>query len=350
MADRGTIAEHFEAQAQACERLGSPFTAGLCRAVIAALDESTETGRRVLGWDGDPNADALALRLCGGLHALVLNQRDPVLSAAFPPRAANAFILRALLPATFRNHDRALSRALDSPPQTNEVGRSAMLLPGLLLLSREWNLPLALHEIGSSAGLNLCLDRFHYQYGEQAWGDPQSAVQLAPELLAEPVPLEGDLRIVSRQGSDRAPVSLFVPEQVTRLRSFVWPDQTARLERLDAAVGIAQEERVRVRRAEATDAVRRMLSERKSGEGTVLMHSVVWQYLPEETRQAIVELMVEAGEGASADRPLAWLRMEPASAPAGTEPFAALTLTTWPGAKTRHLADCDFHGRWIAWK
>ncbi|MBE7184401.1 MAG: DUF2332 family protein [Methylobacterium mesophilicum] len=350
MAERGGIIGHFEAQARACERLGSPFTAGLCRALAGIIDETTETGRRVLHWDGDPDADALSLRLCGGLHALVLGRRDPVLGAAFPPRAANPFILRALLPATLRNHDRALSRVLDSPPQTNEVARSAMLLPGLLLLARQWSLPLALHEIGASAGLNLGLDRFFYRYGESRWGDPQSPVSLAPELRGAPVPLEGTLRIASRQGSDRAPVSLFVPEQVMRLRSFVWPDQTARLERLDAAVGLAQEARVRVRRADATEAVRRMLAERKEGEGSVLMHSVVWQYLPENTRQAIVDLMVDGGERASAAMPLAWLRMEPARAPAGIEPHAALTLTTWPGAQTRHLADCDFHGRWIAWK
>lgn len=65
--DEAKIRVHFEHQAEACERLSSPFTARICRALAANLDRNTETGRRVLDWRGIPGADALALRLCGGL-------------------------------------------------------------------------------------------------------------------------------------------------------------------------------------------------------------------------------------------------------------------------------------------
>lgn len=340
------VRAHFRAQAEACERLGSPFTAGLCRALAHVLDTSTQTGRKALGWSGDPQSDALALRLCGGLHALVLSRADLVLAAAFPPRSASQHLLAGILPATFRKHDARLASSLDHPPQTNEVARSAMLLPGLLTLAREWRLPLALHEVAASAGLNLLLDRFQYRFGNACWGEAEAKVALAPELRGVPVPLGGELRIAARRASDLAPVSVLVPEGAQRLRSFVWADQTERLARLDAAVSLARAENLRVRRMDAAEAVARMIAERRTGEGAVLMHSVAWQYMSADTRRAMVGALAQAGESATPERPLAWLRMEPR----GNEPHAALGLTVWPGGATRHLADCDFHGRWIAWK
>ena len=341
------IRENFLAQARACAELGSPFTSGLCIALVAALDRRSETGRKVLDWPGDPQADALALRLCGALHGLVLDGADRVLAAAFPPRSASPMILGALLPAVFRQHDERLKLALDHPPQTNEVARAAMLLPGFLLLARETGLPLDLHEIGASAGLNGLFDRFGYRFGEDFWGDAEGTVQLAPEMRGNAVPLEGELRFAGRSASDKLPVHLARPAERLRLRSFVWPDQASRLKRLDAAITLATAVRLKVPdRADAAEAVRNWLGARRERTAAVLFHSIVWQYLPQETKHAVVSAMAAAGGQASAESPLAWLRMEP---PSPKNPFAALSLTVWPGGATRHLADCDTHGRWIAW-
>lgn len=339
---------HFAAQGDACAALGSPFTAGLCRALARVLDRSTEVGRLCLGWPGDARADALALRLCGALHALVLDGADKVLASTFPPRAAPEFMLAALLPAALRDHDARLADALSHPPQTNEAARAAMLLPGFLLLAREFGMPLGLHEIGASAGLNGLFPRFGYRYGEAAWGDAESPVRLAPEIRGENIPLEGGLRIAGSDASDAAPLHLARPTEALRLRAFVWADQTARLARLDAAIGIARAARLRApAEADAVEAVSGWLGRRNRGEAAVLFHSIVWQYLPLQAKHALVAAMAAAGAKATAEAPLAWLRMEPQGA---AEEFAALSVTVWPGGATRHLADCDFHGRWIAWR
>jgi hypothetical protein len=78
----------------------------------------------------------------------------------------------------------------------------------------------------------------------------------------------------------------------------------------------------------------------------VLFHSVVWQYLPEHTRRAVETAMQLAGDVATPDAPLAWLRMETLKS---TDPYPVLQLTLWPGGQTRTLALADFHGRWIEW-
>jgi len=68
--------------------------------------------------------------------------------------------------------------------------------------------------------------------------------------------------------------------------------------------------------------------------------------MPASVRAEIDSLMAAIGASASEASPLAWLRMEPLDT---RQPHATLMLTTWPSGQTRHLAKCDYHGRWIEW-
>lgn len=340
------IRAHFLAQAKACDNLGSPFTARLCRILAQRLDESTRTGRAVLRWPGDVRADAVSLRLCGALHGLVLTGADPGLTASYPPHEADDDRIAAAVTKAIRRFDDRLLAGLASAPQTNEIARSALLLPGLLVIARESGLPLDLCEIGASAGLNLLFDRFHYRYGDAEWGDAQSSVRLAPDVRGMPPPLGGRLQIRSRAGCDIAPIDIGDPAARLRLRSYVWADQAARLARLDAALAIAAAFPPRLVKADAADFVAGALAARSAGGGFVLGHSIMWQYLPDATKAAIAARMEEAGNAATKAAPVFWLRMEPLST---RDPFATLSLTQWPGMETRHLARCDYHGRWIEW-
>jgi hypothetical protein len=335
---------YFEHQAQTCGEMGSPFTERILLIAISMLSRETQTGRRVLDWPGDPHPDALALRLAGGLHALALGGKDVALSAAYPPNAAGD--LQSAVRAAIIRHDGWLRAWLDQPPQTNETGRSAVLLPGFLAISRATRLPLALLEIGSSAGLNLFFDRFRYRYGDAEWGDPAYPAMLAPQMRGAVPDLTGALKIASRAGSDIAPLDVNDENDRLRLRAYIWADQGERLARLDAAIHVARQGAVTLEKADAADFVTRQLALRKTGECLVLFHSVVWQYLPEHTRQAIQAAMRRAGAEATPDAPLAWLAMETLK---NTDPHPVLQLTLWPGGQTRTLALADFHGRWMEW-
>ncbi len=345
-AKQAAIREHFLHQAAACESLGSTFTGRLCRALSKGLDHRTATGRRVLDWQGHTREDALALRLCGGLHALVLSGADSALSRIYPPNETDeAAIAEVLFEAIARNDER-LSRSLESAPQTNEIGRSAMLLPGFLTIARETGLLLALHEIGSSAGLNLLFDRFHYRYGNVGWGDAGSPAQLQPEVRGAMPSLDGRVEIVARRGCDIAPVDVTNETDRLRLRSYVWADQTARLSRLDAAIDLAAKVPFELERSDAAEFVSRRFAERQAGSVFVLFHSIMWQYMPQTKKVAIEAAVAKAGSAAGANSPVAWLRMEPLDT---RDSYATLSLTLWPGGGTRQLAKCDYHGRWIEW-
>jgi hypothetical protein len=340
------IRAHFRMQAEACDRLGSPFTAKVCRILARQLDETTRTGKTVLRWPGDVHADAVSLRLCGALHELVLADADAGLAACYPPNEVDEDAIAATLAKAIPCFDDRLAAGLANPPQTNEIARSALLLPGLLMIARESGLLLDLREIGSSAGLNLLFDRFHYRYGDTGWGDPDSLVRLTPEIRGKAPPLGGALSVRSRSGCDIAPLDIADPAARLRLRSYVWADQAARLARLDAALAIAAESAPRLVQMDAAGFVAEALAERTAGGSFVLCHSIMWQYLPETTKAAIAGLMKDVGATATTIAPVHWLRVEPLSA---GDAFATLSLTQWPGGETRHLARCDYHGRWIEW-
>lgn len=339
------IRDHFLKQANACEKMGSPFTATLCRLLIDTLTHGTTTGRTVLDWPGKPVDDALALRLCGGLHALVLDGADKELATCYRPRAGTGE-LAGVLPDAIRRHDARLADGLKNAPQTNEIARAAALYPGIAEIARQTRLPLALHEIGASAGLNLMMDRFGYQLGDKMVGDPESAVQLAPEIRGGAPNMNGAVSIASRSGCDVAPLEIAIPANRLRLRSYIWPDQPERLKRLDAAIDIAAATPFSLTAADAADYVETSLGDRKPGETFVLYHSVMWQYLPDGTKSRIGATLEQAGSAATVDAPVAWLKMEGLG---GVEPYATLSLTLWPPGETNHLARCDWHCRWIEW-
>jgi hypothetical protein len=336
-AREAAVRASFAEQANWCERLGSPFTARLCTVLGERLDRSSAAGRHVLDWPHDPSPakDALPLRLCGGLHALVRSGVVPDLAAVYPPRALpeEATLAERLRPVL----DRAdLSPWLDLPPQTNEVGRSAVLMAGLLVAAKALDRPLYLLELGASAGLNLILDRYCYDLGGAETGDPASPLLLKPAWEGEPPPA-APLRIAGRRGVDLSP-----PDDPERLLAYVWPDQTERLAQAEAAIGLLQADPPVIDRGDAADWLERQLAAPTAdGAARVVMHSVAYQYFADEV-QARVTAAVEA---AGAREPLAWLRME--NVP--EDGRFSLRLRLWPGGEDRLLAWTHPHGREISW-
>jgi hypothetical protein len=333
----------FERQAEWAVKLGSPFMALLCGLLGERLDRSSEVGRRVLDWPGsaDSFSDALPLRLTGGLHTLVRRGDAPALACFYPPNPLpEAEALWEALRPVLANAD--LLPWLESAPQTNEVGRSAVLMSGLLVVAERFGQPVELLELGASAGLNLVLDRYGYDLGGRAAGDPGSPLQLAPEWKGPPPP-EARVTVARRRGVDLNPLD--PRRDGDRLLAYVWPDQQGRLAQLETALAIAAEDPPQVEPGDAADWTEARIAE-VQGAGTtrVVLHSIAFQYFPEATKARIAEALEAAGAGATREAPLAWLRYE--NEPG--EERITLRLRTWPGEE-RLLAACHPHGAWVRW-
>jgi hypothetical protein len=333
----------FERQSEWAAKLDSPFMARLCALLGERLDRTTGAGRRVLDWPGqaDAFADALVLRLTGGLHALVRRGDAPGLATCYPPNPLpDEEALWAALAPVLAEPD--LLPWLDSAPQTNEVGRSAVLMSGLMVIAGMFGQPVELIELGASAGLNLVLDRYGYDLGGVRAGDPGSPLQLRPDWEGGPPP---DVRVAvaGRRGVDLHPLD--ARRDGDRLLAYVWPDQAGRLALLESALAIAAEDSPQVEPGDAADWLEARLAEpAEPGITRVVLHSIAFQYFPEGVKARIAAAVERAGAAATSAAPLAWLRYEYDPA----DGKIALRLRTWPGEE-RLLAYCHPHGAWLKW-
>jgi hypothetical protein len=162
--------------------------------------------------------------------------------------------------------------------QTNEAGRCAVLLPLLARLPQ----PLALLEVGTSAGLCLYPDRYSYRYGDLPQLDPPAGPSAAVAVCAidGPVPVPDRLpEVVWRAGIDLNPLDVTNDEDVRWLRTLVWPEHDARRARLAAAVEIARADPPRLTAGDLNEHVAAVAGEAPPGATLVIFHCSALAYL-----------------------------------------------------------------------
>lgn len=348
MVDPGTdlarVVEVVAFQSASCATGGSLLYGRILEGVVDDLQAGGVCAEVLLGRAEEPFATALTLRFLGAVHRIVLDGRAPELAPFYP--SVGGTDVGDPVPAfltTVRRHRDEVRRRLGDGVQTNEVGRAAVLVGGFAEVARRTGLPLRVLEVGASAGLNLRFDHFAYDVGGRVAGDPTSPVRFQGVWEGVPPELPDALAVASRLGCDRSPVDPTTPSGRATLRSFVWPDQLDRLQRLDAAIEVARRVAAVVEQADAAEWAARQLAEPVPGVATVVVHSIVLQYLDREQRARFRGAITEAGGRATGAAPLAWLRMEP-----GGE-RAEVRLTTWPRGEERILGSAGYHGHPVWW-
>ena len=361
--ERSSLAERLRVQAMHCITNGSPLYEELLLRSAADVEAGGPVWRLFEGRDAAP-ADSDPLSLMGAVHRLALDGRAPSLEPWFPSVAIargedpgpvdHDAAWTAFVEVVTDRHDE-VRELLDHPIQTNEVGRSAAMVGGFLEVAR-LGLPLRLAEIGTSAGLNLRWDRYRFEHGDLAWGDPSSPVRFESPFTPDSTPpLDVPAEVVSREGCDRSPVDPTTEDGRLTLMSYVWADQVGRFARLRGALEIAREVPASVDQADAFDWLPRRLADRRPGTATVVFHSIVVLYFTTEQRAELASMLADAGSEATAEEPLAWLRFEH---PDTGDPVATgwsrigkpeVRLTVWPGGDERLLATAAAHGPPVRW-
>jgi hypothetical protein len=278
---------------------------------------------------------------------MVRTGRAAELAAFYPPneRAWDAEAAgRAIEAAVTANLD-FVRDMLTRPPQTNEIGRSAVLMPGYAEVACSTGLPLRILEVGASAGLNLLWDRFAYRYGERFVGAQEAPVTVAAEWRGPWCGVERLPRVASREGCDRSPIDLLAPGAADRLLAYVWPEQSERLARLEGAIALALREKPALAAADAAQWLEPRLATPAPGVATVVVHTIVWQYFSKETKAHARAVIDAAGDRATTEAPFAWLSLEQYA----PDQLPELRLTQWPGGERRILAHAHPHGAWIEW-
>ncbi|MGH3510493.1 MAG: DUF2332 domain-containing protein [Nocardioidaceae bacterium] len=342
--------EAFRMQAVACRLMGSPMYDSLLSRIADDLMSGGVSAVVLAGHEDDTGPSALALRLMGSVHRLVLSRRAPAL-AAYYPSVGGSFEpdgawreLRNLLAA----QPEAVREWLDRPPQTNEVGRATALYGGVLQLPAPLRKPVRLFEIGSSGGLNLNADRFGYIDARgTGYGRLHSPVRLEPAWSGRDL-ARWPVAFTTREGSDVAPIDVSTETGRLALSAYVWPDQRARWERLRGGFAVAARRPPKVRRAAAGEYVASIALAR--GTTTVLWHSVMWQYLRPEEQADVTASIERLGAAATVDSPFARLFLEPWRRAAGADHEFLVVLRTWPGGEERILGTSAGHGVPTTWE
>ncbi|MGI9578520.1 MAG: DUF2332 domain-containing protein [Microthrixaceae bacterium] len=350
---REVWAQRFVQQGEACGELGSPLWHRLL--LLIGRDIATDgPSWQVMRQGAELRfGQAGPLRLVGSSHRLALEGRAEEWASLLPscggtPPEDDAALL-AQWHRLVETHGAELAAGLAREVQTNEVARSA----GLSLALAETRFEEArLVEIGCSGGLNLRLDRFEVDLAGMVLGDAGSDVHVRPGITGG----LGGLRhvglslprITERVGLDPHPVDATSDEGRLTLLSFLWPDQSERIQRARAAIDIARHvpaELITVAGGAEGDTADALAGVLARGGSTVVSHSIVWQYIPTDVRWRITEAMEQHGAAATEAASLAWIRYEPDH---WDRRRAAVWLRTWPDGGDRLVAHIDYHGRWLA--
>jgi len=358
------LVAHVRDQARSCAAQGSAVYGVLLDRVADDVEAGGPAAVVVAGHEHDPRDSALALRLAGAVHRVVLEGRAPRLAAHYPSTGGDGDATAAwpAFRAVLADHAEEVREALQRAPQTNEVGRCAALWPAVLRASLTAGagagagaaLPVRLWEVGTSAGLNLRADAYRYQVGTgpraPGWGPPASPVvldpaweQAPPWLAAAPAQLD----VVERVGADPHLLDPASERDATTLASYVWPDQLDRLARLRGALAVARRVPVRAVRTTAAELLDGL--ELSTGVLTVVQHSVVRQYLSASEQQHVEARLQDLGARASAERPLAHVAVEPRRLAPGEDVAFWVVLRTWPGGEEEVLGEARPHGVPVRW-
>lgn len=175
------------------------------------------------------------------------------------------------------------STMLQRSTQTNEPARCAVLLPLLASVPQ----PLALIEVGASAGLCLLPEFYNYDFGSHrlyTQFDPKDAPTFRCEVT-ENVPLPNKLPDIGwRAGLDLNPLDVSDPEQAGWLETLVWPEQTERLAGLRRAICVAQKQRPRILNGDLVSDLPRLVEEVPAGHTVVVFHTAVLSYVEPDLR------------------------------------------------------------------
>jgi prepilin-type processing-associated H-X9-DG protein len=223
--------------------------------------------------------------------------------------------------------------------QTNEPARCATLLPALARLPE----PLALIEVGASAGLTMLFDRYSYDYDGHlvAGSDPD-----APTLrcaVRGPVPLPARLPVIAwRAGLDLNPLDVTRDDDVRWLSCLVWPGEGDRLDRLAAAIASARRDPPTVYRGDLVTDLPSLAAQAPAEATLVIYHSAVLAYVAAQDRERFARTV--RGLGA------AWLSSEAPGVVPGLPHtrFREGTFVLGHGGRTP-LAFADGHGTWLHW-
>lgn len=306
-----------------------------------------------------PEQQQLPVLLLACVHSLVIDEPDSALARFYPNLAGSSAATDDALPSFERfcaDRRTELSELLRTRhTQTNEIGRTSLLLPCLARIEAETG-PLAHVDVGASAGLNLLIPHYDFVYEPGGSVGSGSTVRLTcGTRWGVPVPTTRP-RVAAAVGIDRSPIDVTDPAQARWLEACLWPDQAERFERLRAAIEIAAAVGVEVRSGDAIADIGATIDDLGRSGHPVVTSSWVMNYLSAEQRRQFVAELDRIGAGTDlslvyAESPALCPELPGAPRRSNGDQPTAVVVVTWRNGRRDavHVADAHPHGTWMHW-
>lgn len=322
----------------------SPLYERLCRTVAADPE--------LLALAGEvPEERSTANVFLAAVHRTLFDHPEHPLGAYYPTVVEDARPpdenVGDALRSFCRSHAETIRPRLHTRrTQTNSVRRSAALYPAITHVAERTEGPLALVELGPSAGLNLLADRYEYDYSGSPAGDLGSPVTIETDLRGGDPPLATEPPAIrSRTGIDLNPMDVTDPEDAAWLRALAWPDQPERHRALGSAIDLAREDPPEIVAGDLLAALPAVLESIPADVPVCVFDTLVLYQVPESVRERLTETIHEYAR----ERPLHWL--------AGESEFGdhdgirlRWTREADEGVRTDTLAAFEQHGKWVEWR
>ena len=265
---------------------GSAGDSPLYRHLALHVADTPELMRVLAGIENRPETNMLF----GAVHFLLYKDPEAPLARFYPSFSADPFPVEKVgEPFTsfvLEHEDEIVEIGATRYTQTNECRRCTSLLPGIWEASFD---RFHLIDLGTSAGLNLAIDRYHYRWNDLEWGPP-SLLELTARSTGR-MPRPRAIEVVSRIGLDLNPIDPADPEERLWLQALVWPEHHDRLERLKAALEIVSGMPIEFVAGNALETLPEVFDRLPVGEPVVVMNSMVLIQWDQETRDRLEQIL-----------------------------------------------------------
>lgn len=332
------MAARFRLFAEAECRGYAPFYEGLCHAIATDVD-LLEIARHSNAGQPIPNL------FLASVHYLLLAEPGHPLPGALASIESSTEAVEQVFPEYRRfcigRRERLVNLLSFRRVQTNVVGRCSYLMPAFALVAAHaQSRPLALVDVGASAGLNLSFDRYHYSYSNQLhFGPGDSEVRLNCQIVNGRFPSIPNRfpPVAAKVGIDKAPVDLTDSDARLWSRALIWPEHRERALQFEAAVSVLLRDPPRMVAGDALDVLPTILESVPGGAAACVYHSHTLNQFSQQERVAFRKLLEESSASAT---------VYLVSAEGGNLVVARCDGGSW---RTMARANCDSHGRWIEW-
>jgi len=231
--------------------------------------------------------------------------------------------------------------------QTNEAGRCAVLYPAFQIVSDiGQGKPLALVDLGASAGLSLLWDYYAYDYGSVGfYGSKNAAVRVSCNLRGHAIPHLSSAfpPVSSRIGVDLSPVNLRMSDSALWLRALVWPEHRNRASVLERAIEVARNHPPKLIKGDIVKLLPRIVDEMPPECAPCIFCSFTFRQLPTASCRALFSIMRSHSTGTQ----LSFILLDSFG-----KDFATLYLIVFRNNRMSQpirLGRCDLHGAWLRW-